>query len=126
MFETAQTIDVRIFNAGMFASGSATVRAAFVDLLERIGSALNDEQGHVVVTGYTDNQPIHTVQFPSNYQLSVARARAASDIMLHRLHDPARLTIEGRGDAQPIGSNDTPDGRRQNRRIDIVLQRQGL
>jgi type VI secretion system protein ImpK len=121
--ETPQMIEVRIFNRGMFALGSATVRPDFVSLLERIGEALNEEPGAVLVTGHTDNLPIHTVQFPSNFQLSVARAQAASAVMLHRLHDPKRLTVEGRADSQPIAGNDTEDGRAQNRRIDVILQR---
>ena len=120
--ETPQTIEVRIFNRGMFDSGSATVRHDFLSLLQRIGEALNEEPGAVTVTGHTDNVPIHTARFPSNFQLSVARAQAASAIMLGRLHDPQRLTAEGQG-AVPTG-NDTEEGRAQNRRIDVILQRQ--
>ena len=71
---------VRIRNAGMFASGSATVAQSYVRLLERIGEALKAEKGPVTVDGYTDNQPIHTVQFPSNFQFSqrAPRPRARS------------------------------------------------
>jgi type VI secretion system protein ImpK len=123
--ETPQMIEVRIFNRGMFALGSAAVRPDFVSLLERIGEALNEEPGSVLVTGHTDNLPIHTVQFPSNFQLSVARAQAANAVMLHRLRDPTRLTVEGRADSQPIAGNETEDGRAQNRRIDVILQRRG-
>ena len=123
--ETPQMIEVRIFNRGMFALGSAAVRPDFLSLLERIGEALNEEPGAVLVTGHTDNLPIHTVQFPSNFQLSVARAQAASAVMLQRLHDPTRLTVEGRADSQPIAGNETEDGRAQNRRIDVILQRRG-
>ena len=71
---TPSTATVRVRNRGMFASGSATVEPAFTALLGRIGAALKDERGAVRVIGYTDNQPIHTVQFPSNFQLSAARA----------------------------------------------------
>jgi type VI secretion system protein ImpK len=122
--ETPQAIQVRIFNSGLFALGSATVRPEFVSLLERIGDALNEEQGTILVSGHTDNLPIHTVQFPSNFQLSVARAKAASAIMLHKLRDPARLTSQGLADSQPIHDNATEEHRAENRRIDVVLQRQ--
>jgi type VI secretion system protein ImpK len=122
--ETPQAIQVRIFNSGLFALGSATVRPDFVPLLERIGDALNEQQGTILVTGHTDNLPIHTVQFPSNFQLSVARAKAASTVMLHKLHDPTRLTSEGRADSEPIHDNATEDHRAENRRIDVILQRQ--
>ncbi len=68
---------VRLKNRGMFASGSATIDPRFVPLLNRLGAALKEEPGTIEVIGYTDNQPIKTVQFPSNYHLSAARAEAA-------------------------------------------------
>lgn len=116
---------VRIRNRGMFPSGSATVAQSYFRLLERIGEALKVEKGPVQVTGYTDNQPIHTVQFPSNFHLSTARAEAARAIIVKLLGDPARVKAEGRADADPIGSNTTPEGRDENRRIEVVLRRQG-
>jgi type VI secretion system protein ImpK len=116
---------VRIRNRGLFPSGSATVAPGYVHLLERIGEALKVEKGPVQVIGYTDNQPIHTVQFPSNYQLSKQRAEAARDIIVRALGDPGRVSAEGRADADPIAPNTTPDGRDQNRRIEVTLRRQG-
>ena len=115
---------VRIRNRGMFGSGSGTVAAGYVHLLERIGQALKVEKGSVQVIGYTDNQPIHTVQFPSNYQLSKVRAEAAAAIIARALNEPGRITAEGRADADPIASNATADGRDENRRIEVVLHRQ--
>ncbi len=116
---------VRIRNTGMFASGSATVSQNHYQLLERIGEALKAEKGPVTVDGYTDDQPIHTVQFPSNFQLSQARADAAKTIIARALGDPSRITAQGHADADPIASNATPEGRDQNRRIEVVLRRQG-
>jgi type VI secretion system protein ImpK len=116
---------VRIRNTGMFASGSATVSQNHYPLLERIGEALKAEKGPVTVDGYTDDQPIHTVQFPSNFQLSQARADAAKAIIARALGDPSRITAQGHADANPIASNATPEGRDQNRRIEVVLRRQG-
>jgi type VI secretion system protein ImpK len=115
---------VRIRNTGLFASGSATVAQSYVHLLERIGEALKAEKGPVTVDGYTDNQPIHTVQFPSNFQLSTSRAEAARTIIVRALGDPARVTARGHADADPLASNATPEGREQNRRIEVVLRRQ--
>ena len=99
------------------------VEPRFVPLLDRIGQALKAEQGNVQVIGYTDNQPIHNVQFPSNFQLSVARAEAAKNILGNTVGNAARLAAEGRGESDPIASNTTLEGREQNRRIEIVLHR---
>jgi type VI secretion system protein ImpK len=116
---------VRITGRGMFASGSATVQPSFKPLLDRIGLALKEESGTVKVIGYTDDQPIRTIAFPSNAQLSTARAQAASAIIATSIGDPSRLSAEGRADADPIAPNATPEGRERNRRIEVVLNRQG-
>jgi type VI secretion system protein ImpK len=116
---------VRIRNAGMFGSGRADVSARYLPLLRRIGEALKTERGPVTVIGYTDNQPIHTIRFPSNFQLSSSRAAAAREIIVRALGNPGRVTAEGRGDADPIASNATAQGRDENRRIEVVLKRQG-
>jgi type VI secretion system protein ImpK len=109
----------------MFPSGSATMNQGYYKLMERIGNALKVEKGPVQVIGYTDNQPIHTVRFPSNYQLSSARADAAKDLIDKALGESGRITSVGKADADPIATNATPDGREQNRRIEVVLRRQG-
>jgi len=116
---------VRIIGRNMFASGSATLTASFKPLLERIGLALKEEAGPVKVVGYTDDQPIRTIAFPSNFQLSTARAQAASTLIGASIGDASRLTVEGRADADPIAPNTTPEGRERNRRIEVVLNRQG-
>ncbi|ODT99823.1 MAG: flagellar motor protein MotB [Rhodospirillales bacterium SCN 65-16] len=116
---------IRITGRGMFASGAAAVQPSFKPLLDRIGLALKEEPGSVQVIGYTDDQPIRTITFPSNFQLSTARAQAASAIIATTVGDKSRLTAEGRADADPIASNATAEGRERNRRIEIVLNRQG-
>ncbi len=117
---------VRISSRGMFPSGSATVQASFKPLLERIGLALKEEPGTVQVIGYTDNQPIRTVAFPSNFTLSAARAQAARVSIASTAGEAGRISAEGRADAEAIASNATPEGREQNRRIEVVLHRQDL
>ena len=102
---------VRIRNTGMFPSGSAVVSPRYISLLQRIGAALKREKGPVDVIGYTDNQPIHTVQFPSNFQLSKSPRRGGErESSCSALGDPARVTAEGRADADPIASNATAGG----------------
>jgi len=116
---TDQSPVIRIQSAGMFASGSAVVEPRFLPILARVAAVLQTRPGPVRIVGYTDNQPIHTVAFPSNFQLSMARAQAAAQV-LGRTADPARFTAEGRADADPVDTNTTPEGRQQNRRIEIM------
>jgi type VI secretion system protein ImpK len=107
----------------MFGSGQATLNSGYDGLLGRIGGALNDEKGSISVVGYTDNQPIHTTRFPSNFELSLARAQAVAQLVSAKLADPARLKAIGRADADPLAPNTTPEGRQTNRRTEIVLTR---
>ncbi|MGH7160577.1 MAG: type VI secretion system protein TssL, long form, partial [Acetobacteraceae bacterium] len=115
---------VRIENQGMFGSGSAVVSSRITPLLERIGAELKVNPGKVEVRGYTDSEPIHTVEFPSNFQLSKARAAAAAAILGRTIGNPSRISVQGFADADPIASNATDAGRARNRRIEIVLIRQ--
>ena len=106
---------VRIRNTGMFPSGSATVSPSYMPLLQRIGAALKAEKGPVQVIGYTDNQPIHTVQFPSNFQLSKARAEAASAIIVARRWAIPPASPR-KGARTPIRSHPTPRAEGRERR----------
>jgi type VI secretion system protein ImpK len=123
VLEDAQSVTVRLTNRNMFGSGEATLNSSYDTILARIGSALQDETGDVQINGYTDNQPIHTVRFPSNFQLSQARADAVARLIAARLSDPRRVHAVGRADADPLAPNTTPEGRQQNRRTEIVLTR---
>ncbi len=123
VLEDAQSVTVRLTNRNMFGSGQATLNTGYDGLLSRIGTALNDEKGSISVIGYTDNQPIHTTRFPSNFELSLARAQAVAQLVQAKLSDPARLKAIGRADADPLAPNTTPEGRQTNRRTEIVLTR---
>lgn len=119
----SQRLLIRIKGRGMFASGSAELEPPTIGLLLRIGEALKGERGQVIVLGHSDNQPIRTVLFPSNFQLSAARAEAAKNILSTATGQPSRFTSAGRADTEPLGSNSTLEGREENRRIEIVLSR---
>jgi len=123
VFEDPQTITVRLINRNMFASGSAVINSSYLPLLQRIGAALQARKGNVLVDGYTDNQRIHTVQFPSNWQLSQARAAAVAQVIASNLADPKRVRAVGKADTDPVASNSTPQGREQNRRTEVVLMK---
>jgi type VI secretion system protein ImpK len=111
---------ISINNSGLFDTGSAEVSDKFKDLIQRIGGALAAEKFRAVVIGYTDNVPIKTVQFPSNWHLSEARAKAVGDILASYAGADAILT-EGRADSDPIADNSTPEGREMNRRTEILV-----
>lgn len=111
---------IRINNSGLFEVGSAEVSNNFRSLLERIGGALSAEQFRAVVVGYTDNTPIRTVQFPSNWHLSEARAKAVGEI-LAAYTGPEAILTEGRADSDPIAPNSTAEGREMNRRTEILV-----
>ncbi len=123
VFEDGQAVTVRLTNRNMFGSGEATLGASYLPLIGRIGEAIQEEKGNVLINGYTDNQKIRTPRFPSNFELSQARADAVASVLRAKLSDPNRVQAKGRGEADPIASNATPDGRQQNRRTEIVLVR---
>jgi type VI secretion system protein ImpK len=106
---------------GLFAPGSATISPEFVPLLHRIAEALNSVPGHVLVTGHTDNQPIRSARFPSNWHLSQERARSVTQLLAGTVKPSHRLSAEGRGDSEPVAANDTPGNRTKNRRVEVIL-----
>jgi type VI secretion system protein ImpK len=121
--ETGRTATIRLSSQQMFASGSATLDQALVPLLQRVAKALNGEPGAIAVRGHTDNVPIRSLRFPSNYELSKGRAEAVATIIRPSLSQPGRVTAEGRADAEPLAANNTAEGRAANRRIEVVLSK---
>lgn len=107
----------------LFAGPYAVLGKASQALLEKVGQTLKSEPGPIRVLGYSDNVPIRTVKFPSNFALSTARAETVRDAIAKQVGDPKQLSAEGRADADPVAPNSTAEGRDQNRRVDIVLPR---
>jgi type VI secretion system protein ImpK len=105
---------------GVFDAGSADVSGPARPLFERIGAALNKVPGPVVIAGHTDNQPIRSLRFPSNWHLSKDRA-ASVKALLAAAVKPERLSAEGRADTEPVADNGSADGRARNRRVEITL-----
>ena len=106
---------------GLFESGSAQVRQQYLPVLSRVADALNGTVGAILVTGYSDNVPIRTVQYPSNWELSQARADSVKSLLESRLHEQHRVRAEGKGEADPVVPNDTAENRARNRRVEITL-----
>jgi len=105
---------------GLFASGRSEVRSDSAPLLLAIADALNQVPGQVVVSGHTDNVPINSLRYPSNWALSEARANAVRQILASRV-EPGRMTAQGLADTQPVGANDSAANRAANRRVEITL-----
>lgn len=119
--EEPQQTTIRIRGDGLFESGKAEVKPALQGLLQQIGTEFTKVQGRVLVTGHSDNVPIRTLQFPSNWHLSKARADSVVSILASVGNSPNRFISEGRADTQPVVANDSPQNRALNRRVDIVL-----
>lgn len=120
--ETADRSTVTLRGDGVFASGSAEVARSQAPVLARIGDALATVPGRVLVVGHTDNtKPALSARLPSNYDLSKARARTVAGLLAERAGPASRYTVEGRGETEPVASNDSAAGRARNRRVDIVV-----
>jgi len=106
----------------LFAPGSARPDAKVFAVIERVAQALDKLPGAVVVTGHTDDQPIRTARFPSNWELSTERARSVAAVMAGEMKDPGRLRAEGLADSEPVVPNDNAVNRAKNRRVAIVVR----
>jgi type VI secretion system protein ImpK len=109
---------------GVFDPGSADVSSKARPMFERIGAALNQVPGPVLIAGHTDNQPIRSLRFPSNWHLSKDRAASVKTLLAASVK-PDRLTAEGRADTEPVADNNAADGRAKNRRVEITLLASG-
>jgi type VI secretion system protein ImpK len=106
----------------LFGSGSARLNSALNPLIVRIAGALDKIPGTIVITGHTDDVPIRTARFPSNWELSTERARSVVALMGSKLREPARLRAEGVADSEPVAPNDNAANRARNRRVAILLR----
>ncbi|MEI9977515.1 MAG: flagellar motor protein MotB [Edaphobacter sp.] len=119
---TPDGLVISLHEVGFFPSGSAEVRTDSIPMLAILATTL--PAGPLRVEGHTDNVPIHTAQFASNWELSTARSTAIARLLLERGPiNPVNLSAAGYAEFHPIASNVTEDGRMQNRRVDIILLR---
>ena len=113
---------IRIQEKGAFPSGSATMIALFEPVLTRIGEVVSKTTGRVIIAGHTDDIPISTARFRSNWELSAARSVS----VVHHLAQVARIDqhrflVEGHADTQPLAPNDSNESRARNRRVEIII-----
>ncbi len=113
---------ISLREAGFFDSGSATPKPQTMGTLRAIAASLKPSGYDLRIEGHTDNVPIHTSAFDSNWELSTARATSIARLLLALDALPAdRLSAAGYAEFHPVASNDTPEGRAQNRRVDLVV-----
>ena len=113
---------ISLHELGFFNSGEAHLLPGAEDKIKRIAAVLMQYGLDMRVEGHSDNVPIHNAAFASNWDLSTARAMAVAMMLIDDAgFDPSRMSIAGYGQYHPTASNDTPEGRRANRRVDIVV-----
>lgn len=118
-----QWLELNLPNSLLFGSGDAEPHYDAFEVVEKIATVLNNRDNAVKVEGFTDNQPISTSRFPSNWELSAARAAAVVRMLVMEGIEPERLASVGYGQYQPVARNDTEEGRRRNRRVVLLISR---
>jgi chemotaxis protein MotB len=113
---------VSLKEMGFFDSGSASIRTGSLDAISRLAAVLKERPENLRIEGHTDNIPIHTARFASNWELSTTRATDLIQLLITNYGiPPSHLSAAGYGEFHPVGSNNTSDGRAQNRRLDVVI-----
>lgn len=113
---------ISLREAGFYDSGSATPHPSSIKTLNQIAAALRQTPYEIRIEGHTDNVPIHTAQFDSNWELSTARATRLTRLFIdEQAFVPARMSAGGYAEFHPVASNATAEGRGENRRVDIIV-----
>jgi chemotaxis protein MotB len=119
---TPEGFVISLKDIGFFNSGEARLLPGAADKIARIAKVLSQHGLDLRVEGHSDDQPIHTPEFRSNWELSTARAMTVLMLLINESRiDPKKVSIAGYGQFRPIADNTTPDGRQMNRRVDLVV-----
>jgi chemotaxis protein MotB len=125
--EQREGLVISLREIGFFDSGSATLRESSEDAIGRLASILSQRSEMLRIEGHTDNMPIHTSHFQSNWELSTERATELIKVFVTRYHfAPDRLAAAGYAEFHPVDTNLTPEGRAHNRRVDIVVLKSNI
>lgn len=121
---TEEGLLITIRDSILFESGKATIKTEYETLAKDISDLLVFEKPRqIVVTGHTDNVPINSAEFPSNWELSMMRAiNFLKTIVSEDKMDPQLFSVKGYGENKPVASNDTAEGRSKNRRVEVLIQ----
>lgn len=119
--QNARGVSVEINASVLFAPGDAKLSEESVQALKAVAEVLKDDAHAIQVEGHTDSVPIRNAQFPSNWELSSVRASSVVRLFIENGIDQGRLTAVGHGPTQPVGQNDTVEGRLRNRRVSVMI-----
>ncbi len=115
-------VTIRLMGESTFDSGKAEIRSKLKPLLMKIASAIKGTKGDIIIAGHTDNVPVKGGPYKSNLGLSIARAASVAEYLMQRGSiEPKRVSTMGFGKYRPLESNDIPEGRKKNRRVEITL-----
>jgi chemotaxis protein MotB len=113
---------ISLGETGVFDSGSDQLRSEGRALIDTLATSLVTLGNHIRIEGHTDNVPIHNVKFPSNWELSTARATAVISYLIMKFgSQPEGLSAAGYSEYRPVASNETEEGKARNRRVDIII-----
>jgi chemotaxis protein MotB len=122
IIEEKHSLTLRIDSVILFDLGSADIKTSGKEILSKLGSLMNELKNEIMIQGHTDNLPINTMLYPTNWELSTKRA---TNVVIFLIDNcglrPDKLTATGNGEFRPIRPNDTEENRQKNRRIDIVI-----
>ncbi|RZI42109.1 flagellar motor protein MotD [Herbaspirillum sp. HC18] len=119
--QNGRGVNVEINASVLFAPGEARLSEESIQALKAVAEVLKDDDHAIQVEGHTDSVPIRNAQFPSNWELSAVRATSVVRLFIDGGIADKRLTAVGHGPTQPVGSNDTAEGRLRNRRVSVMI-----
>lgn len=110
----------------LFASASISMNSAYTNLMREIGAAAEKVPGQVLVVGHTDDQPLRSLRYQDNFELSRARAEEVAKLLKTQIRDPSRVDFAGKGSSEPrFKPESVPENRARNRRVEIIHRRIG-
>ena len=124
VIDETEEVTLRFNSLVLFDSGSAEIKDSGKEVLKKLGDFLARLDSEILIQGHTDNLPINTPLFPSNWELSTKRATNVVRYLIDNCGvDPAKITPTGNAEFRPVAPNDTEENRQKNRRIDIVVKK---
>ncbi len=124
--KTDDGVVITLSNMLLFQRGEAQLSPRGDEILKKVAAVLSQLAYHVKVKGFTDNFPVHSSQYPTNWELSAARACAVARLLIKQGVNPELISAEGYAQYHPVATNDTAKGRAKNRRVEIAYERDSI